>query len=492
MRTKKYQSSRVFNFIFAALFMFLIFPSVARAEKDEDVDIEEVTDIQPISRKGELKLPTVLDVKRSIANMEKDGVTIFSRVFNIDRNAGIQELFRKCREIDKQVKDAGKNPLTKKLFEACKTSKYKKAHRGLTKLQGKFFEVIGPKRIKRIEKGNVIKKSFVPELKEILKAADSVFEKATGELQMSLFINWSKVPGRIYVIVEPDNWLAVGGAGARGKIVQTVIVKPETREFYLFAGNKIYDFADQAIRFAVANLVYDEYAKIITGKPDAKLPFYFLVGAAAEAGDTKAVITPAGPKQVKMVKLPGKTIKVRRPKKNIMLPLRKKHLFSLDEIVKMTTFPSQEESKYYFLRQTRALIQALREKAPLSYICLTKALASGKEFQKEIGLSYMEMQRDVLGMEVKKKKKKKKKKVPAWQSRFDKEEKKVDPKYKDYAKFSKYMDIVFNKLTEEYMIEQWKKKKAEKAKKAKEAKEDKKNIPNKNEKADAKAKNSDR
>jgi len=158
-----------------------------------------------------------------------------------------------------------------------------------------------------------------------------------------------------------------------------------------------------------------------------------------------------------------------------MLPLKKKHLYSLDEIIKITTPPSQTEAKYYFLRQARTMIQTLREKAPLSYICLVRALSSGKEFKKEIGLSYMEMQRDVEGREVKTPvKKKKTKKQPDWYSRNRKEVKQVDPKYKDYERFSKYLDTVFDKLTEEYLAEQWKKKKAEKAKKAKEARKAKK------------------
>jgi hypothetical protein len=259
--------------------------------------------------------------------------------------------------------------------------------------------------------------------------------------------------------------------GVKSEIVQTVISKPETREFYVYSGDKVYDFADQAIKYAVAKMIYQEYAKIISGKPNATLPMFFLDGAAAEAAGTESVITPAGPKQVSVVRLPGKTIRVRRPKKGIMLPLRKKNLYSLDEIIKITTPPSQTEAKYYFLRQTRTMIQTLREKAPLSYICLVRALSSGKEFKKEIGLSYMEMQRDVDGREVKTPvKKKKTKKQPDWYSRNKKDEKQGEPKYKDYERFSKYLDTVFDKLTEEYLAEQWKKKKAEKAKKAKEAK----------------------
>jgi len=468
MRTKNCEINKILIFITAVFLLFLTVPArLSAAGVDED--IEFVTDIQPITRSGKLKPPTVLDVKRSISEMEKDGVTIFTRVFNIDRSAGIQELFQKSRDIDKKVKEAGTNITTKKLMEVFATRKYRKIHRS-KRLQGKYFEIVGPQRVKRIEKGKIIKKSFLPEMKELLDAADSAFEKTVGELRMAQFINWSKVPGRIYVVVEQDDWLRVGGMGVKSEIVQTVVSKPETREFYVYAGYKVSDFADQAIKYAVAKMVYQEYAKIISGKPDATLPMFFLDGAAAEAAGTESVITPAGPKQVSMVKLPGKTIRVKRPKKGIMLPLKKKYLYSLDEIIKITIPPSQTESKYYYLRQTKAMIQSLRDKAPLSYICLVRALASGKEFKKEIGLSYMEMQRDVEGREVKTLvKKKKTKKSSDWYSRNEKKEKQVEPKYRDYERFSKYLDTVFNKLTEEYIVEQWKKKKAEKAKKAKEA-----------------------
>jgi len=228
MRTKNCEINKMLIFITAVFLFFLTVPSwLSAAEVDEDIEV--VTDIQPIARSGELKPPTVLDVKRSISEMEKDGVTIFTRVFNIDRSAGIQELFQKSRDIDKKVKEAGTNITTKKLMEVFATRKYRKSHKS-KRLQGKYFEIVGPQRIKRIEKGKVIKKSFLPEMKELLNAADSAFEKTVGELRMSQFINWSKVPGRIYVIVEQDNWLLVGGMGVKSEIVQTVISKPETRD----------------------------------------------------------------------------------------------------------------------------------------------------------------------------------------------------------------------------------------------------------------------
>ena len=481
MRTKNCKLSNGLIFIAAVFLLFLTSPLYLFAE-EVDEDIEVVTDIQPLTRTGELKPPTVLDVKRSISKMEKEGVTIFTRVFNIDRSAGIQELFQKCRDEDKKVKEAGSNSVTKKLMEVFATRKYRKNHKS-KRLQGKCFEIVGPQRIKRLEKGKIIRKSFLPEMKEILDAADSAFEKTVSDLRMSHFINWSKVPGRIYVIVEQENWILAGGMSVKSEVVQTVIAKPETREFYLYAGGKVYDYANQAIQFAVAKMVYQEYAKIISGKPDAALPMFFLTGAAAEAAGTESVITPAGPKQVAVVKLPGKTIRVKRPKKGIMLPLRKKNLYSLDEIINTTIYPSQVETKYYFLRQTRTLIQTLRDKAPLSYICLVRALSSGKEFKKEIGLSYMEMQRDVEGREVKTPSKKKKKKNQSdWYSRNKKEEVKVDPKFKDYERFSKYLDTIYDKLTEEYIAEEYKKKKAEKAKKAKEARKAKaENKKSKNE-----------
>ena len=111
------------------------------------------------------------------------------------------------------------------------------------------------------------------------------------------------------------------------------------------------------------------------------------------------------------------------------------------------------------------------------------------------------MQRDVEGREVKAPvKNKKNKKQPDWYSRNMKGEKRVNPKYKDYERFSRYMDFVFDKLTEEYIVEEWKKKKAAKAKKAKVAKKakgakkdkgaktDKKNSKGNEQKTDVKPK----
>ncbi len=428
----------------------------------EDEDVEEVAGIEPTARKKAVTPPTVLDVKRSIAELEPDGVTIFTRVFNIDRSAGISELFQRCRAVDKAVKETGKCGRTKRIEQLYASRKYKKKH-GVKRLRGTYFEIVGPQRVTWLEKARRVRRSFVPDMKTILAAADAAFEHATKGVRMSLFMNWAVVQGRIYVVIDPEEWRKLGTTGLRSQPVQTVMTESRTREFYVYAGEKIHDYADQAIGYAVAKLVYEEYAKIISGKPDAHFPLFFITGLAAEAGKLEAVITVNGPVQVAEVKLPSKTIKVRRPKKGKKLPLRKNRLIPLENLITDTKYPNRNEGIYYFLRESTALVEALQTQAPLSFISLCRALASGKDFKKEIGMSYMEMQRDVEQREVKRPKKRKKTK----KGREGKEDEEQQPVFPDYQRFAKYMDKVLYTLTEEHIIAQWKKKKlASRSKKA--------------------------
>jgi hypothetical protein len=130
-------------------------------------------------------------------------------------------------------------------------------------------------------------------------------------------------------------------------------------------------------------------------------------------------------------------------------PLAEKRLMPLETLVTLTEFPARAEDGYYVLRQSGAMIAVLTSNAPLATIALARALAGGAEFKKEIGLSYMEMQRDVLGQAV------------------------VNPKAKteaakkgefpDFAKMEAYLKLVFRELTQEYRTEQAKKKSATKA-----------------------------
>ena len=252
----------------------------------EDEDVEIVDGIDPKALKGEIRKPTVLDIKKEVRTVEGRGVTIYTRELNIDRAGGIDELFRKCREIDTKVKEQNKSGRRKKLEQLFKKSTYQKKY-NIKQYRGKYFNIIGPKYEYFKSKRN----SFSDTLTNILKAADFAFENTVNEVLMGQFINWSAVQGTIFVINDQETWRQLGISKMSGLPVQTVYSNPETRELFIYAGRKIFDFADQAIAFSVSEMVLDEYAKIITGKPSAQLPLFFRTGLAAKAGNLESVIT---------------------------------------------------------------------------------------------------------------------------------------------------------------------------------------------------------
>jgi len=443
---------------------------ISETETDvfEDEDVEIVDGIDPKALKGEIKKPTVLQVKKEVRAVEDRGVTIYTRELNIDRAGGIDELFRKCREIDTKVKNENKSGRRKKIEQLFKQSSYRKKH-GIKRYRGKYFNIIGPKYAYFKSK----KSSFSPVLTNVLKAADTAFENAVNEVLMGQFINWSAVQGTIFVITDQETWRQLGISKMHGLPVQTVYSNPDTREIFVYAGSKIYDFTDQAVAYAVSQMALDEYAKIITGKPSARLPIFFRSGLSAIAGDLESVITLTKPIQVKEVKTSKGIFKIRRPKKGIKLPLRKKDLIKIDEIVNAKEFPANNNDLYYFLRQSECVVNTLKDKAPLSAILFAQRLASGKEFIEEIGPSYMDAQRDVEQRKVVRPKKNKNKDKDKDK---DKKEKEVDKKkFQGYENFKKLINYEFYKLTQEYLIEEQKKKRKkaakEKANKKKEEKE---------------------
>jgi len=210
-------------------------------------------------------------------------------------------------------------------------------------------------------------------------------------------------------------------------------------------------------------MVLDEYAKIITGKPSAQLPLFFRAGLAAKAGNLESIITLTKPLQVKEVKTIKGTVRIRRPKKGIKYPLRKKDLIRVDEIVKAKEFPANNTDLFYFLRQSECIADTLKDRAPLAAIIFAQRLAAGKEFIEEIGPSYMDAQRDVEQRKVVRPKRKTDK-----EKKDEEEEENKEKKFQGYENFKKLINYEFFKLTQEYRI---KEKKDRQKKAAKERKE---------------------
>jgi hypothetical protein len=412
-----------------------------------------------------LKPPTVLQVKRAVGKLgkrEPNAVTLYTRSFNVDTPEGIRELFARCRDVDKQVAGVGKSVLSKQVEKLTSDSTYTKTY-GVKTLEGKHFRIVGPKKIIRYEKGRKVAKSADDFLKKLLDAADTTFEKTTSNLLMNQFMNWAKTKGTIYVIPSDKVWARIRPPTMKTEIVQTVVPNDSTRELCIYVSPKDQDFAGQALGYSVAAMVNREYSRIITGKPDATMPVFFITGLSANEGNLEVVITEMGPVKLKEFVVLRKKVKMGRPKPGTNPPpLKEKQLIPLDSLTIAKGYPARLEDMYYFLLQSSVLVKDLQEKAPLSFIALTRKLAEGKKFAKEIGLSYMEMQRSIEGRELVKPKKK------ANGTKAETIEE------MDYKRFSRYADKIFYELTETYLNEQLKeklKKKKAEAKKAAAAKE---------------------
>ena len=87
-----------------------------------------------------------------------------------------------------------------------------------------------------------------------------------------------------------------------------------------------------------------------------------------------------------------------------MLPLQAKRLLPFSEIKDAQTLPQLPEQRYYFLRETRGLAEKLWKESPLGMLSLIRSLSQGRSFDKEFSLSYCEMQRGIIGTEVKEQK----------------------------------------------------------------------------------------
>jgi len=418
--------------------------------------VEELT-IGDAAPPRELTPPKVLDVKRAIGKLEPAGVTIFTRVFNIDSAAGINELFQQCRALDKAVAQRGKGRNAVGLEQAYESELFQKRV-GAVRVRSAHFTALGPKRAVFLIKGRRTVFEMDDVLKKLVEAAEATYARATEHLAMGQFMNWVETPGRIYVVTDEEAWKKLGGSSERGEPVETVICEPERREFFVYVNADTYDYANQALSYEVALTLLQEYAIISTARPTAMLPLFYRTGLAAYYAGLEAVIRVDGPKQVDVVKLPQGPVRVRRPKPGKLLPVKSGRLYSLDEMVSATAYPTGDEELYTFVRQCETMAEVISTNAPLATVALTQALSGGKDFRDQIVLSYMEMQRDIQARPVPG--------APQKKSVRDEEGRQVRP---DYLRFAKYMDLIFNTLTEEHVIEDWQRRRDEKAKAAQES-----------------------
>ena len=432
-------------------------------------DVEEVAEVATAATLR--KPPEVIEIKRQVGAVQKEGVTIFTREFNIDGAENIKELFQRCRDLDIAVKKAGKTAKAvraeKMLADAVKSKKFV-----LKRLRGACFDLVcaGPPELLMIEKSKPVKKTLDEVLQSILNGADGAFRSAVDTSLMSSFINWSVVRGRIYVICDPEDWRSLRTGDVRGRPVQIANSDPATREFYVHVAREHVDYADQAVGFAVAEAVYGEYAKVISGKSKVEFPLFFLNGLAANAASLQAVVTETGPKQVALVE----NRKILRPDRQSramiadrpgILPLKKTRLIAFKDLVSATQYPSGDEEVYYFILQSSAAVDFMRSQAPLAFLVLAKELAGGREIKTAVDKYYIKVQQDIMGKEVsadkrggqpRKESDKSKASADTKSSSAGKEvvADEEDERFADYTKMARVMDgFVFYHLTEDYLLQ---------------------------------------
>lgn len=387
-----------------------------------------------------LKAPDVLSVKRMVGDVEKSGITLYTRVFSIDTQTGINELFNRCRMVDKEIVKNGRNTVAARIEDGYASRAFRQRN-GLVITNSLYFDLVAPQRMAYVVAGVRKVQDTSNIVAQVLAAADTAYKKTVNMLLMAPFMDWRAVRGRIYIVTDAKIWDTFVKSQVPPNPVQTVHVDAARREFIVYVGPETFEYLDQAVAFAVASAVLDEYARVITGKPQAKLPLFFSAGLAGELSGLEVVQTRLGPMQVPQYTVNYRTYRVRVPKRGFMAPLNAKRLRSLDELVSAVEYPARNEELYYFLRQSRTVAEALSSNAPLAVVNLARALAGGSEFKKEVGLSYMEMQRDVLARPVTAAR-------PAVQTTETGER-----KYPDYERFSKYIQLFFHRLTEDYQNE---------------------------------------
>jgi len=420
----------------------------AAALIDEDVTVFAAPAAVTQTRTTAPNAPDVLSVKRTVMNVEPKGVTLFTRVFAIDTAAGINELFQRYRALDKQIKDAGKSALAKKVEQAMATPSMRRKY-GILQQSSAHCDLIGPQHMAFVSKGKLVNYNPTGLVTRVLNSAERAYAKTTALLLMQQFFNWGSAPARIYLIADEELWASMLAARVTLGAVQTVVVEPANRELFVYVAPVVLEFAEQAVAASVAQLVANEYAKAITGKPTAVMPLFFTTGLAGSVGGLDAILTRNGAQEVAQFSVGGRMYNVGRVRPGTRTPLAEKRLVPLETLVTMTEFPARTEDGYYILRQSGAMMAVLTSNAPLATIALSRALAGGAEFKKEIGLSYMEMQRDVLGQAVVNAK--------------AKAEAVKKGEFPDYAKMEAYLKLVFRELTQEYQTEQARKKGAAKA-----------------------------
>ena len=345
-------------------------------------------------------LPSARDVGQAIVNvqpgLESAGYAEFANIMNLENEGDIADLYNRFRAIDQDVYNKGKSAKA----TICE-GKYDKPG----KMDGTHFDIIFPKALVEARSGEDAAK--YPDPGGLLSAADNAFERTVSRVMMTPFMNWAgKVKGRIYLVTSDAQWKAIRQGVPSDRPVQVVLTQDDNREFYVLATPYTTPYLDEALSYAVAELVLKEYAKAIANERRPNLPPVFLAGVGANIANLESVLTEEGPAQVET--FDGKRLGPREiiglhkqaaqnsavPKQ---LPLKERDLIDLNTLTSASSYGKNSEQVYYFVRQSTALMDYLQANGALAFLAMTKGLAEGKSFEKAFDDYYVDLRDTLLG-----------------------------------------------------------------------------------------------
>ena len=353
--------------------------------------------------------PKVLQVKKTVGQVEQSGtaITLYTRLFGLDTPEGVNEYYSRFRLYDNEtVAKADRSNIPQRAKEFTKTKGFRAMYGGEITLTGEYFLITGPSHTTVTVEEKRKRIDNKEHLQNLLTIAESNYVAVTEKLLVGEFMDWSDFPGRIYIIPNTMMWMRLRSNESAESLTANVTVTDNSREFILLDDACCAEYVPQALCYAISEQILKEYCRVLSGRPDSKLPLFVNVGISGELSGLEACIAPPdfNPKQVSEVVINGKGKKIKRPKVGIMLPLKEKRLMPFTELKDSQTLPQLPEQKYYFLRESRGVFEKLWKESPLGVLSLIRSLSQGRSFDKEFSISYCEMQRGIIGAAVKEQK----------------------------------------------------------------------------------------
>ena len=400
-------------------------------------------------------------------------ISTFSSKINMKDQKDIDSLYKFCRSIDVKLLQKGASSHASRLTSAMKGIKMETA-------ESDHFLAAYPAKCRGLKDGKNAELATAEYygIEKILSAADQAFENATEALIVKDFINWSgKVKAKMFFVLDPNSWQVLKG-GKINSPVRTVYIENGYREFYVYLTPKNIPWNAEAVAYAVAEEVLNEFLFAFNRK--GRVNDVLRVGFAAHISGLTSVITESGPLQVSrfqgnpvtyemLVKLKESGTQLKS------LPLEKSALISVDMLTN-NGLPSEDGKCYYFLRQSAALVEYLniRDALPLTYLYY-KSFRPNRRFDEDYDNYFSSLHRDAFmgkKTDLKDDKDKKKEKKDDAKGEEDKEDSEdIGSNYKTFR--NRVPALVFYPLTTDAVakdIKESKEKEKEKEKNSKDKK----------------------